>query len=203
MAAPDRRTTLVLVVLVAAMTLASGILLVLEPRPVGAGDPIVLSVLDRPAGGASLFDTTPAPRPNAWTTIIIQNSGAPAGSADTLGKTHEKIGLGGLGYHFVIGNGSGAPDGQIVAGFRWTRQVRGAFPGGALDPPGRRTLSICLIGDGNHPPTDAQLRQLVWLVRQLQGRFHIPADHILTPRLDPRTGRGIAFPTAAFRQQLY
>lgn len=204
MAAPNRRTLLVLVALVASMTVASGVLLVLEPRPVTGTNPIALNVVDRqPTFGAGLFDTTPSPAPRAWTTIVIHQSGATVGSAETLGKTHESLGLGGLGYHFVLGNGQGAPDGQIVAGFRWTRQQRGAFPGGTLDAQGQRTISICLIGDEKSPPTELQLRQLVWLVHQLQAKFRIPADHVLSPQQNAQAGDASAFPTAAFRQQLY
>src|SRR5689334_14442401 len=106
MAVPNRRTMLVLAALVTSMTLASGMLLVLEPRPASSRDPITLNVVDRqPNDANTLFETTPAPDPRAWTTIVIQHSGASAGSAETLGQTHERLGLGGLGYHFVIGNG--------------------------------------------------------------------------------------------------
>ncbi|MCC7192528.1 MAG: N-acetylmuramoyl-L-alanine amidase [Phycisphaeraceae bacterium] len=204
MAVSNRRTVLVLALLVVSMTIASGALLVLEPRPATGVYPISLNVVDRQTDLANgLFDTTPSPDPHAWTAIVIHQSGAAGGSAETLGQTHQKLGLGGLGYHFVLGNGHGAPDGQIVAGFRWTSQQRGAFPGGSVDPLGRRTISICLIGEAKSPPTPMQLRQLVWLVQQLQAKFGISADHVLTPRTISGSNDGSAFPSAAFRQQLY
>src|SRR4051812_33229723 len=113
MVVPDRRTVIVLATLIGAMTLASGVLLVLEPKPGGATgprSPIVLSSLNSMTEPEkALFETVAAPDRNAWLTIVIQQSGASEGSTDALGKLHERLGLGGLGYHFVIGNGKGMP----------------------------------------------------------------------------------------------
>ena len=206
MAVPDRRTLLVLASLVVAMTLASGVLLMLEPRPLAPGNPIVLTSLDTQTKPETvLFDTQTPADSHGWTSIVIQQSGTSEGSAATLGKLHERIGLGGLGYHFVVGNGKGSPDGQIEAGFRWNRQLRGAFSFGVGgEAANRRAIGVCLVGDGRREaPTAEQVRELVWLVRQLQTKFNIPADRVvLQTKSDQPGGVSKLFPVAGFRQQL-
>jgi hypothetical protein len=202
---PDRRTLLVLAALIAAMTLAGGVLLVLEPRPATPSGTVLLSSVETSvAPEKALFDTGPTINPNRWSYIVIHQSGFPEGSAATLAKAHEKAGLTGLAYHFVIGNGYGMPDGQIEASFRWSRQLIGAYASGrGADLLNKQGIGICLIGDGNKSaPTDAQLRELVWMVRRLQQQFGIPADRVLVqgPRTTDPSGR--MFPNAAFRQQL-
>lgn len=206
MLVPERRTLLVLATLIAAMTLASGVLLVLEPQPLAPGSQIVLSSIDGTIDPERVLFNTPALADrHAWSAIVIQQSGGAEGSAAKLSQLHEKLGLGGLGYHFVIGNGQGMPDGQIEAGFRWTRQIRGAFNSGVNNPAlDRRTIGVCLIGDGRHqPPTESQIRELVWLVRKLQAKFDIPADRVML-QTRPEQGGVVSrlFPVADFRQQL-
>jgi len=202
---PDRRTLMVLATLIGAMTLASAALLTLEPRASLPESPtVVLSSLDGTADpDQGLFNTAVVPDTHTWSAIVIQQSGSVDGSGQSLGRLHEKLGLGGLAHHFVIGNGHGSPDGQIEAGFRWDRQVHGAFRSGipTLDP---HALGICLIGDGKRQePTEAQFRQLVWLVRKLQTRFHIPADRVIVQSPAQPGGVSALFPVTGFRQQLW
>lgn len=207
MGAPKRRTVVVLGSLIGAMTLAAGLLLALEPSPVvpisdGLMATSVSSHQRDPE--AVLFDTLPAVDARRWQAIVIHHSGARQGSAETLNAAHEKLGLGGLGYHFVVNNGRGAPDGQIQLGFRWKRQMVGAYTGGKDGEwYNRNALGICVIGDPvAQAPTETQLSELVWLVRKLQQRFEIPADRVLIQ--GDRAGEKSAplFPLASFRQRL-
>ena len=42
-----------------------------------------------------------------------------------------------------------------------------------------QTIGICLIGNAEAKPFDGeQLRELIWLVKQLQARYHIPAEQL-------------------------
>ena len=65
--------------------------------------------------------------------------------------------------------------------------------------------SRVLIGDGRKgPPTQAQVRQLIWLVRNLQAKFDIPADKVIVQSpLQQPGGVSPLFPLAGFRQQLW
>jgi hypothetical protein len=204
MAAPARRTVLVLALLIAAMTLASTLLLLLEPGSVSGLRPITpLAAVERTGDGAHrLFATQPAMSPERWLGVRIHFSGSAVDSPATIERLHERVGLDGLAHHFVIGNGIGAPDGQIHVSPAWQRQLPGFSA--ALrprDPMSLRVIDICLIGDGRQdPPTQAQLRMLVWLVHQLQARLEIPPQQVLLEAADPYAVR--LFPHAAFRQQL-
>lgn len=192
--------------LVGAMTLASAILLALEPRPtLPQSDTIMLSsVVGSSDPGAVLFSTNSPIDNRRWSHIVVHFSGSMRGSAELLSKAHERLGIDGLGYHFVVNNGQGAPDGQIEIGFRWRRQLIGAHSVGPnSDYYNRNAIGVCLIGDANRSaPTDAQVRELIWLVRQLQQRFEVPADRVLVQGSDPRGGQPKFFPEATFRQQL-
>src|SRR5688572_24989201 len=120
----DRRTLMVWVSLIMALSLVSALLLVLNPIPHAPAVGPVLTVLDPSPGDLqSLLTTRTAARPDRWRGIVIHHSGSPHGNAETLGRLHQSQGYGGLGYHFIIGNGDGAYDGEIQAGYRWAQQA--------------------------------------------------------------------------------
>ncbi len=199
---PDKRTITVLVALVLGMTLTSGLLLLLEPGPVAPLTGVTLQSIDTTiAPEDRLFDI---PQPLDWQAIIIHDSGTRSGSAQTLSAAHERLGKGGLAHHFVINNGSGEDDGTIEIGFRWKSQFIGAYlDGEGADWFNRHGVGICLIGDGDRGTfTDAQLRELVWLVRELQSRFNIPKQAIYTQIGSEPATSSPRFPDAWFRAQL-
>ena len=200
---PDRRTVIVLSSLVVGMTLISGVLLVLEPGPVAPLSGVTLQSIDRSALKTPtnrLFDTG---QPRDWRGIVIHDSGAKQGSAKQLSKWHTRLGRDGLGYHFVVNNGSLKPDGLIELGYRWRQQLPGAYlTGDGSERYNRRYIGISLIGAGQREPfTRAQVRELRWLVRKLQQRFDIPKRRV---HVDIREGQKPAatFPHEWFRQQL-
>lgn len=201
MVAPGKRNLVVLVALVSAMTLASGILLSVEPRPKTGPTPPPLVALGSPVVTRNdLLNTTPAPQVGRWDTITIHFSGTGYGSTKVLSELHDRRGLGGLAYHMVIGNGQGMGDGQMELGFRWKQQVpgmshvRGTVSGKAVD--------ICIIGDGTRtPPTEAQMRELIRVTRELQRHLNISPQRVVLIT-DQSTGIGRTFPVASFRQQL-
>jgi hypothetical protein len=202
---PDRRLLIVLASLIGAMTLVSGLLLALEPRPVGPGNGISLNALEetrRPDD--RLFDVAAIP-PEQWQGIVIHDSGTLDGSARTLTAAHVKMGLGGLGYHFVIENARSGQDGSIVMGYRWRRQLQGVHTGGADGAWfNRHAISICLIADcDQQAPSEAQMQSLIWLVQRLQERLDVPRERVyVRTGTNPQQGSGRLFPDAELRRQL-
>ena len=193
--------------LAGAMTLVGGALFLLEgERP---GTPDVLMDAVAPAAGSdtldAVFDTQSAFRPDQWKGIVIHHSGGTHGSSQSLDQRYKEAGLHGLGYHFVIPNGSGGSDGAIQVGYRWDLQAAGAHAVGPdADFYNRNTIGICLIGDGERRAfTDRQLASLVALVQSIQKRCNIPDSAVVLHRdIAPTSSPGRLFPEAAFRERL-
>ena len=62
-----------------------------------------------------------------WTYVIIHHSATDAGDASYLNMLHRRRGWEGIGYDFVIDNGTkGKQDGAIEVSFRWINQENGA-----------------------------------------------------------------------------
>lgn len=126
-----------------------------------------------------------------WTAIIIHHSGTKNGDSAIFDKWHrENNHWNGVGYDFVIGNGSNSGDGQVEVTYRWQKQVTGAHVGGT---PGnwanKDGIGICLVGDFNKTqPTNAQMQSLVRLVRFLQTRYSIPKSRIYGHGSTPGAG---------------
>ncbi|MBC8421522.1 N-acetylmuramoyl-L-alanine amidase [bacterium] len=141
-----------------------------------------------------------------WNTIVVHHLGQPAGSPETLDRSHRKSGLSGLGYHFLIGNGNGLGNGDVHVGYRWLNQNAGAKPVGVDESRWNQgTISICLIGNGNRRPfTEQQLNHLSYLVQRLQFELSINSDHVLLAHEigSPTTSPGKYFAEAQFRSQL-
>jgi hypothetical protein len=86
----------------------------------------------------------------------------------------------GIGYDFVIGNGTDSGDGEVEVTFRWRRQIPGAHCGGT---PGNWAnadgIGICLVGNFDQTvPTSRQMASLLKLVRFLQRRYGISSSRI-------------------------
>jgi len=204
---PHRRTWIVLFSLVGAMTLASGLLLMLEPsgsKHLAVGVPLQ-QVHSTISEEHRLFKTDPPLDRDRWRSIVIHDSGSLVGSAATLDRAHLRIGRDGLGYHFVINNGSGGTDGLIERGPRWRYQADGAHSVGAEgDWLNRHAVGVCLISDlQRRAPTEAQLARLVWLIQSLQRRIGIPAERVHLPSdLDRAVRASGLFPAERLRAQL-
>lgn len=202
MAMPDRRTLIVLGLLVASMTLTSALLLAFEPHP--GRRPMPLRAVEQTGDplDKQLTANLVNEKTGQWKTIAIHFSGTAYGSARSLTQLHDRMGLNGLAYHVVIGNGHGGQeDGAIEFSPRWQKQAPGiSHQAGIRDVPG--AIDICLVGDCNRRSlTEAQLRELVHLVQKLQQRYQIPAERVVH-FTDAASGRGRLFPVAWFQQQL-
>ncbi|MBX3465674.1 MAG: N-acetylmuramoyl-L-alanine amidase [Planctomycetes bacterium] len=138
-----------------------------------------------------------------WQFIIIHHSATANGGAQSFGREHQKKWPNGLGYHFVIGNGSDTGDGQVEVGPRWLRQdegIDGAHAGN--ERYNKLGIGICLVGDYNTGrPTPAQLVSLRRLCGALMSKYGITRDRIY-PHCDVRRGHtdcpGKNFPFQSF-----
>lgn len=201
----DQRTLIVLASLVGGMTLAGGLLLLLEPGPVAPLSHITLYSTDRTHAAEPedrLFNVDASTRP--WRGIVVHDTGALHGSARTLNRIHQQANGTGLGYHFVINNGTGEDDGLIEVGFRWEKQFAGAYiDGDQAQTWNDAYIGITLVGDTDRRPlTERQLRELVWLVQRLQSRFSIAREEVYAALGSSDQRLAPHFPHAWFRQQL-
>lgn len=145
-----------------------------------------------------------------WAAIVIHHSATKNGNAAIFDKWHrEGNHWDGVGYDFVIGNGSNSGNGEVEITYRWQQQVTGAHVGGT---PGnwanRDAIGICLVGDFNKTsPTNAQMQSLCRLVRFLQSRYRIPKSRIYGHKDTPGVSKvtecpGRNFPMWWFKSQV-
>ena len=125
-------------------------------------------------------DWSPPVAPRAWHWIVIHHSATPTGSAAEFDRMHKAKGWDELGYHFVIGNGTGSGDGQVEVGSRWRSQKWGAHAKTSDNRFNRFGIGICLVGNfDNERPTKAQLASLSKLVAFLMKTYNVPAERVI------------------------
>jgi len=126
------------------------------------------------------LDWIPRVALNNWRWIVVHHSATPAGSALQFDRSHRQKGWDELGYHFVIGNGTGSADGQVEVGSRWTKQKWGAHTKTPDNQYNDFGIGICLVGDFDvDRPTAAQMQALARLVAYLMKTYHIPEDRVI------------------------
>ena len=148
---------------------------------------------------------TPARKSGRWTSVVIHHSATTVGGADRFDEAHRAKGWDGLGYHFVIGNGSDTADGEVEAGPRWRRQAHGAHCKTRTEYFNRHGIGICLVGNFEEdPPSPGQMRSLRRLVGFLCDEFDIPPSRVYTHGGITGETRcpGRLFDLKAFRQEL-
>jgi len=199
------RTKLVWGALICAMlAVGTGLTVLNGGSPGAAVNGLSLTPLVRTTGASSLesiFNTTADLDSERWTSIVIHDSGSPVGTPDSVKAEHRAMGLNGLGYHFIVGNGAGMNAGAIHVGYLWLDQVPGAHVAG---PEGNAynnsSVGICLVGDGDRRAFDpTQLDSAAQLVAAIADRLGISADRILLhSELAQTSSPGRLFPRAAF-----
>ena len=118
-----------------------------------------------------------------WNWIVIHHSASDAGGAVIFDQWHRKRGWDELGYHFVINNGDGRPDGEVEVGSRWFKQKQGAHAKSASGQYNQRGIGICLVGNfEKNQPTPAQRAALLKLTNYLAREFAIPSARIIGHR---------------------
>ncbi|MHC4623844.1 MAG: peptidoglycan recognition protein family protein [Planctomycetota bacterium] len=143
-----------------------------------------------------------------WTAIVIHHSDTVTGSASIFDRYHrENKYWAGVGYDFVIGNGTDSGDGEVEVTFRWRQQRTGAHCKTPNNWANEDAVGICLVGDFNQSvPTSRQMWSLGKLVRFLQVRYRIPAgrvySHKCTPGARPTDCPGRNFPMAKLKSML-
>lgn len=138
-----------------------------ESLPVGASHPWKPNVKERD-----------------WQSIVLHHTATDRGSVESIDRTHrrrrDQNGQPwlGIGYHFVIGNGNGQGDGEIVPTFRWWQQMHGAHAG--VKSHNQYGIGIALVGNFNErPPSARQLTAVKRLVRTLKFNYGITADNVV------------------------
>lgn len=129
---------------------------------------------------ASLRSVIPLYPTNMWGYIIIHHSATDVGNALTFDYVHsKKRKWSGLGYHFVIDNGtSDKKDGHIEVSPRWLHQDYGAHC--KADGMNYKGIGICLVGNfDNEYVSSAQMESLMYLVNILKKYYNIPDSHIM------------------------
>jgi hypothetical protein len=125
----------------------------------------------------------PIPSRN-WKYIVLHHTATDAADVATIDEDHRqrKDQLGkpwlGIGYHFVIGNGQGMPDGLVEPTFRWEQQLHGAHAG--TRPYNELGIGICLVGNFvENRPTARQVAACRDLIRSLADRYAIEPAHVM------------------------
>jgi hypothetical protein len=142
-----------------------------------------------------------------WRAIIVHHSATENGNAAIFDKMHrEQNHWDGIGYDFVIGNGTDSGDGEIEVTFRWRKQVPGAHCGGT---PGNWAnedgVGICLVGNFDQTtPTSQQMQSLARLIRFLKKRYGISQvfGHGSTPGARITHCPGTRFPMNRLKQMI-
>jgi hypothetical protein len=139
-----------------------------------------LILLKRKEPGLEALCRPGAPE-NHWRYIVLHHSGTHEGSAARFDSFHRNVRgwENGLGYHFVIGNGTDSGDGEIEVGKRWKMQLSGAHAG---DPIYNRTgIGICLVGnfEEGDKPTRRQVKSLIRVIHYLSQKYNIPLSSII------------------------
>lgn len=156
------------------------------PRPTlppsTVGKPVLPPAIPDPHESNPWKPTVP---PRHWQYIVLHHTASTYATVESINEAHLKRGWEGIGYHFVIGNGNGIPDGTIEPTFRWTQQRHGAHTGGkGVDPIYNQAgIGIVLVGNFDETrPTAAQVASASRLVRTLQTAYHLQRDHIIGHR---------------------
>lgn len=128
----------------------------------------------------------PSTKERDWKYIVLHHTASNTGSVESIHESHlkRKDANGnpwlGIGYHFVIGNGSGMTDGEIEPTFRWKQQMQGAHAGSSDPIYNQQGIGIVLVGNfENQPPTAKQLIALKDLVRTLKTNYRVSAQNII------------------------
>ncbi len=141
-----------------------------------------------------------------WEYIIIHHSATDEGNALSFHGYHHQRGFDrGLGYHFVIDNGTqDKPDGHIEVSPRWIKQEDGAHcKASDMNP---KAIGICLVGNFNEEyVSEKQMESLIYLVNRLRKYYRIPTKNIIGHgQVAEATTEcpGRYFPFEEFRNQL-
>jgi hypothetical protein len=154
-------------------------------------------------------DWRPSPElEKKWTAIVLHHSGTENGNAVIFDKWHrEGNHWEGVGYDFVIGNGTDSGDGEVEVTFRWSEQRTGAHCKTPDNWANESAVGICLVGNFDKSvPTARQMQSLMKLIGFLQSRYGISKSriygHNTTPGAQKTACPGKKFPMAQLKSSL-
>jgi N-acetylmuramoyl-L-alanine amidase len=125
-------------------------------------------------------DWSPAVASRPWKWIVVHHSATPSGGAAAFDKMHKAKGWDGLGYDFVIGNGTDTRDGQVEVGYRWRQQLTGAHAKTSDNRFNELGIGICVVGNFDiDRPTAEQMKSLNRLVSHLMRTYRITPDRVV------------------------
>ncbi|MBD3245480.1 MAG: LysM peptidoglycan-binding domain-containing protein [Candidatus Omnitrophica bacterium] len=145
-----------------------------DPRELAKGKKLVVPLAAAPVPIVTLYPS------KKWKYIIIHHSATDEGDALVFDSSHRLRGFSqGLGYHFVIDNGSfDRHDGQIEMSPRWLKQQNGAHC--RANRMNYRGIGVCVVGNFNKEcVSEAQLDALVYLVNKLRRYYDIPLSRVI------------------------
>ena len=173
------RVAKVLAALLISMTTGAIVLMALGNDPPSAG-PFCLSSYYRLDSVEKAISSPAAQSPNRWSCIEIYYSATKAGNIEQLASLNGLTSPEDINCHFVICNGLGAGDGQILPTEKWKRQWS-IIPGRTWYG-GGQTIRICVIADDKTArPTNLQVKRIETLVEALCRRFNIRPEYIYYP----------------------
>ncbi len=131
----------------------------------------------------------PSAKARDWKYVVVHHTASEKGDVDSINEEHQKKKDAsgkpwlGIGYHFLIGNGNGMPDGEIEPTFRWRQQLQGAHAGSSDPVYNQKGIGICLVGNfENHAPSAKQVASLKKLVKSLKGTYNIVSKNVIGHR---------------------
>jgi N-acetylmuramoyl-L-alanine amidase len=199
-----RRVFVVLSSLVASMSVSTGVLMMLEGKPITSAtvQSYLLSALTPIHQDInSLVTHTNSPlQTSRWNYIIIYQSGNMSGDAADLMAGRLRGGVSGSGnpenvvpganFHFVVDNnvnGDQNPDGFIEVGSVWKNQEATApdcswpyYHNHTSPQPYTNAIGVCLVGNVDSSLfSEAQMSSTLALVKTLQNKFNIPDSQVI------------------------
>jgi len=173
------RAAKVLAVFLLSMTTGAIVLMALGSNPPSEG-PFCLSSYYRLNQLERAITSRALQSAKRYNRIEIYYSGGGAGNLEQLAALDGLGEAGEVNCHFVICNGRGGEDGQILASEKWQKQWS-CVPCKTWYGSGK-TIRICIIADArNTPLTEQQTKQTQALVEKLCGKFDIPVSSVLYP----------------------
>ncbi|MBW8002408.1 MAG: N-acetylmuramoyl-L-alanine amidase [Planctomycetes bacterium] len=123
----------------------------------------------------------------SWSAVIVHHSATSYGNAAIIDKWHrEGNKWKGVGYDFVIGNGTRSGDGEVEVTYRWRQQEVGAHCRTKDNWANKEAVGICLVGNFNkRSPTAKQMASLKKLTHFLQKRYGIHDEMVYSHKGTP------------------
>jgi len=130
--------------------------------------------------------------------IVLHHSATTTGNVAVFRDYHiHQLGFADVGYHYVICNGQGGPDGEVQPG-RPELMTGAHAPGRNAD-----SIGVCLVGDFTQgKPTTAQMLALYGLLKEIMRRYRIAPERVLAHREVNQTDCPGSLDVAAIRTAL-